>query len=386
MNVVTTKTNLVGALSIARKAVPSSTASKSQPILANVLLQVQGKRLRFSGTDMALYVTTWFDGEIAEVGGVALPAETLGRLLPDLPEEKVHLQVNPRSLATTLRCGDLSTTLRGLNPADYIVVPELPKEGIDVDPLALKTAIGRVLVGAAKDTAAKRPSFTGALFTLADGKLTLVCTDGVRLAYDTIEILPSSRTDVPASFLLSARPLRELQRVITEDAGRKVVISFDGKLIALRYAHVELISQVIADPFPEDAKSRVDAVAAKTVTTLRLDREELGKATRRAASVLDENARHIRFEIDPAGLPGKLRVVGQSKGVGEVTDLVSAEVSGQPLEVNIAPSMLQEGAATFNSAQVELRFAGPLRPIMLLADEKHPHRFFFAPVKVGEDG
>src|SRR5258706_1480089 len=149
------------------------------PALGGVLLEANGKQVRFAGTDLELAGEATLDASVDEAGSVVLPGRVLGEIARSLPAGAVRLETTGGQC--TLTCGAATFALRALPVGDFpsLAAPEGAPGGSVEAPL-FASAVGQVTRAASHDEA--RPALTGTLVDASKDKITLVSTDSYRLA------------------------------------------------------------------------------------------------------------------------------------------------------------------------------------------------------------
>ncbi len=160
------------------------------PVLANVLLEAKDGELLLTTTDMELSVSTQVAAEVTKAGVTTLPAKRLFSVIRELPSQPIQLSVDSKDSAT-IECGSSFFKIMGLSADDY---PEIPapeeNQSYALEPATLKHMLKCVQYAASVDET--RYVLNGILFSFNNKKLTVVATDGRRLA------LCENEVDFPA--------------------------------------------------------------------------------------------------------------------------------------------------------------------------------------------
>src|SRR6218665_1279275 len=184
------------------------------PILANVLIRKKGPQIELVTSDLEIQIRT-----SAELGGdegdyaVTVGAKKVGDILKSLPSDQtVSLTANQTKL--TLQAGKSKFTLQTLPAEDFPLVQEAADFGpaFSVPQKTLKGLINQVHFAMAVHDI--RYYLNGILF-VAEGKtLTLVATDGHRLALAQATL----EAEIPKQeVILPRKTVLELQRLLTDD-------------------------------------------------------------------------------------------------------------------------------------------------------------------------
>ncbi|MGA3171923.1 MAG: DNA polymerase III subunit beta, partial [Chthoniobacteraceae bacterium] len=191
------------------------------PILSNVLLEAEDGQLRLTTTDLDVGVRGGIEATIEKPGAATLPARRLFSIIHALPSAEVLLEVDSKSVAS-IRCGPSFFKILGLPQEEF---PPLPKfEGAKTFTLRqkdLKDGLRKTAYAISTDET--RYVLNGILFSFKDNKLTLVATDGRRLALVDLELeFPRSHE---VDIILPAKAVTELARLVSEEGDVKMSVS-----------------------------------------------------------------------------------------------------------------------------------------------------------------
>src|SRR5262249_40274850 len=151
------------------------------PILANLLLEASSKGLEVGASDLEITIRGTAKATVVREGSVTLPAGKLYEIARSLPEAEVQFKVLDRH-QVSISCERTRYRISGQPRDDF---PEFPKidgtKAIRLPAVLLRQMIERVSF--AITTEDPRYSMHGALLLIQGGSLTLVATDGYRLAF-----------------------------------------------------------------------------------------------------------------------------------------------------------------------------------------------------------
>ena len=157
------------------------------PILSNVLLQASDGQVRLTTTDLDVGVSGTIEAQVEKAGATTLPARRLATIVRELPASEIQVEVDSKNIAS-IRCGQSFFKILGLPEEEF---PPLPRFD---EAKSLHARASRQLRDALKKTAyaistdETRYVLNGILFSFKENKLTMVATDGRRLALVDIEM------------------------------------------------------------------------------------------------------------------------------------------------------------------------------------------------------
>ncbi len=264
------------------------------PILANVMLSVEGNLLRLTATDMEIAVVEEVAAEGARDGAVTAPASVLYEIVRKLADGSiVELDHGGGDAPLALRAGRYATSLNVLPVEDFpsMVAGDLPHE------FAIPAAVLRGLVDRTRfaiSTEETRYYLNGIYFHVArDGdtpKLRAVATDGHRLARVETD-LPAGAGDIPG-VIIPRKTVAELRKLLDEGAGT-VQVSLSETRIQFRVGAVILTSKLIDGTFPEYER----VIPKNNDRFLRVNKQAFADAVARVAAISQERSRPVKLAV-----------------------------------------------------------------------------------------
>ena len=302
------------------------------PILANVLMEAKGEEVRFLATDLEVALRSKCAASVAKPGSVTIPAKKLYEIVKALPETDVRIHEDKNGVKVAADRFD--SRIQTLPLDDYPTLPEPTGEGSVVLSGALVREMAEKIQFAmtSEDT---RYYLNGALFVLRGTDISLVATDGHRLAHVSV----SRRGDeVPAAaeesrVILPKKTVWELGRLLAEADGEIRYERGENHLFFTIGDRV-LISRMIEGQFP--AFERV--IPKNNDKRVEFERERITNAIRRVSLLSNERSRAIKFEIEK----DKVEVSSNSAEIGEAREVLPADYTGEPLQICFNAQYVQD--------------------------------------------
>lgn len=321
MELVVRKSDLLRELQFFQGIVERKT---TLPVLANVLVQAEGESVELAATDTEVGLRSRCAAAVAKSGAVTLPAKKLYEIIKALPETDVRIEQDKSGVKVAAeRFESRLSTL----PRDEF--PQLPDAGDAVATLprdSFKHMVEKTQFAmTGEDT---RYYLNGALFVLKPAQMTLVATDGHRLALVTVPReggdATSSDDDDGVKVLLPRKTTLELSKLLGEG---KEAIAYERSEnhLFFRVEGRTLISRMMDAQFP--AYERV--IPKGNDKTVTFDRERINNAVRRVALLSNERSRAVKFQI----APGKVEVTSSSPEVGEAREELLVDYEGDALQI-----------------------------------------------------
>jgi DNA polymerase III subunit beta len=354
---------LVAKLAIVSRAVSTRTAVQ---ILAGILLRAENGELHLAATDMELSLRTSLGANVDEEGAVVVQGRTFVDIARLLPADEVQIAYRPEEGVVHITCGNYSSRLHTYAVEDFPRLPEVsaaPTFGVDAD--TLLATVSQVSRSASRDES--RPVLTGILVRFEREQLVMAATDSYRLS---VKETPLEGSQQELEAIIPARALTELGRVATGVG--ELDLGVHENQVVFRAGDVTLTTRRIDGQFP-NYKQLLPETFERTVT---LARGELLEVVRRVSVMAQRNA-PLRMRFNE----GELTVSAQTQDVGEATETLAVDWTGDPLEIGFNPEFLREGVESVTSDQLELNLISPLRPAVIKG-EGDDFRYLIMPIRL----
>jgi DNA polymerase-3 subunit beta len=288
--------------------------------------------------------------DVESEGTAVVPGKSLFELVRRLPPGPLALEAPDDGHDLALRFGEADYRLATLSAADFPdVAPPAGGEQLTVDRAAFAETVASVARAASRDQS--RPVYTGISMTVAAGSLTLVATDGHRLAVKTTPV----RADAEISHLLiPARALEELVRLPTSDD--LLVIGVTANRVTFEVGGFLLTSRRLDGHF-QPYESLVNGAFAHVAT---VSRGPLLEAVERAMVMVARNSPvELSFESDDVVVQVTTAELGRARERLALTE------AGPSLTVAVNAAYLRDGLALVRGERVRLQMNDGLRPIVM---------------------
>lgn len=343
--------DLAGAVNAASKIVNGHT---TVPILSNVLVVADGSEIRVRATDLELTLEQRLDGAISESGSVTVPAKLFSGYLGNLPAGEV--EVSGGSTRTSVKAQRSNYDFHALPAEEY---PPLPaaQAGMHIRMPAGKLREGvQAAIFAASNEEARGAVLMGTLVEIEGDSLTLVATDGYRLAKWQTRL--EAGIEGSAKFVVPSRALGEAARnmsgtdtvelTVHGSAGNQLAIVSGGTAIYVRLVDGSYpnYQQVIPQQFDRSITVNVSALIG---------------ALKRAELVAGDRASMVKL----AFADQRLAVTANSEATGNAYEELEIEQTGEDLTIAFNARYLIEVLNHLDSSHAVLEFLGPLSPVAI---------------------
>ena len=293
------------------------------PILANVLMDAKGSEVRLAATDLEVGLKSRCPAKIEKPGSLTLPAKKLFEIVKALPDTDVLIQEDKNGVKVA--ADRFESRLQTMSRDDFPAMPD--GGGGSGGDATLPRDITRQMVAktqfaiTGEDT---RYFLNGALLVLRPNDMSMVATDGHRLALVTAprESAPGAPDELRV--IVQKKTLLELGRLLGEP-GDEVTFEKGENHLFFRFAERVLVSRMIDGQFP--AYERV--IPKGNDKAVEFDRDRLTNAVKRVALLANERSRSVKFQIDA----GEVTVTSNSSEFGEAKEVIPVEYSGPSVTI-----------------------------------------------------
>ncbi|HZR64670.1 MAG TPA: DNA polymerase III subunit beta [Terriglobales bacterium] len=372
MEITVSKFELLRELSATQGVVERKTTI---PILSNYLFEAGGDRLSLTATDLDLSLRTSCNAKVKKEGSCTIPARKLHDYVKLLPDADITIKLLENHWVS-IRCGRSNTKMVGMARSNFPSLPVFPTAGVVKIPAqVLRGMIARTSFAIANEES--RYTLNGALMVLKPESITMVATDGHRLAH--VERAGEKFEGVSGELktLVPKKCMDELRTLV--DAAEDVeTIDFakDESTLFFRIGPRLLTSRQLTGQFPN-----YEAVLPKDNSkSIALHGEDLAGAISRVAQFADERSRAVRLKLEK----GELKLSASSTETGESEDSIETDYNGEPLTIGFNAQYITDFLKAVGNGDVRLELkdaqsAGQLRPA---ESEDYKYRYIVMPMRI----
>ena len=340
------------------------------PVLANVLIRKVGAQVQLTTSDLEIQIRTQADlGGDDQSFATTVGARKLIDILKTLPgDQKVSLESQQSRLI--LKGGKSKFTLQTLPAEDFPLVQESPSFGpvFSVPQKTLKSLMSQVSFAMAVHDI--RYYLNGILFVAEGKKLSLVATDGHRLAFASAEL----DVEVPKQeVILPRKTVLELQRLLSDKEGA-IDMQFAANQARFTFDGMEFVTKLVEGKFPD--YNRVIPRNHQNIVVL--GRQPLLAALQRAAIMTSEKFKGVRLSLEP----GVLRLAANNADQEEAVDELDIEYSGDAIEMGFNVTYLIDALANMSQDMVRMELAdGNSSALLTIPDNEH-FKYVVMPMRI----
>jgi len=346
------------------------------PILSNFLIEAADDKLTITGTDLDQSMKTSCPAKVKKPGSCTIPARKLYDYIKLLGDGEISIKLLENHWVQ-IRAGRSNTKMVGMARANFPQVPEFPESSVTKIPTSsLKNLISKTIFAISNEES--RYTLNGALLVLKAESLTMVATDGHRLAH--IEKGSESLGNISGEkkTLIPRKALAELQSLLSATDEEYLDFADDDQTLFFRIGHRTLTSRKLTGQFPN-----YEAVMPRDNNKFVVVRsEDLNASIQRVAQFADERSGAIKIRVEQ----NELKISSSSTDSGESEDVIETPYNFDAIMVGFNSAYLLDFLkATGNSGEVRLEFkdaqsAGQMRPEDVSDDYKY--RYIIMPMRI----
>src|SRR5437588_5777306 len=346
---------------------------KTIPFLVMVLLRAEGGELKIAATDLEIGLKSVCVSKTTVPGTITLPAKRLYEIVRALPDKEIKFKRGEANWVT-VTCGSSRFRIAGLPPDDFPALAE-PKSALAKIPSdALAKLITRTIF--AISTEDSKYTLSGALLLLKPGSITMVATDGHRLAHvEKSETLEDVSEEIKV--LVPRKAMSELVRMISESADTETVgFSRDDTHLFFDMGKRLLISRMLTGQFPN-----YEAVLPRNNDRIiTVNREEVAGAIKRVAILSDERSHSVKLALTS----GAMELTASHSDLGEAHETLEVDYTKEDLQVGFNFQYLLDFLTTADEPEVSFEFKDSESAAQLKAQpaSDYTYRYVVMPMRI----
>ena len=353
MNLTITKEQISHGLQSVQNVVSTRT---TLPILSNVLLRADGNRLEMTATDLDVTITCSVEATVKKPGATTMPVKKLFGIVRELANPEIELETDEKNV-TSLRSGSSFFKIRGLGAEEFPPPPKFKEDKKVVLPQEkIKGMLRKTSFAISTDES--RYVLNGIYMMLKEHKLTMVATDGRRLALVDEEVDVSEKSQ--GEFIVPAKAVNELNRLLQDKGEVDIRYTDNQAAFALKDDKgfsVLIVTKLIEGSYPNYRQ----VIPGETKERIALAREEFMHALRRAEIMTSDKQNSVKLNFTK----NNLAITANSPDVGEARESLAINYKGKDMAIAFNPSYVIDPLNALTTDEVFLELIDELSPGVL---------------------
>lgn len=320
-------------------------------ILQNVLLEAKDKQLFMTATDLDISIRSVVPCEVINEGSTTLPAKLLFNTVGKAAEGPVEVDVDAADRAI-VSASSATFNIPGMSVVDYPTLPE-DQNSFEyvIQQITLREMLRKTAYAATQDDTHK--NLRGVLMSFKDGKLTMVATDGRRLALVEHEIELS--VEAERDIILPSKVVAELQRSLTTDGDARITI--EKSQVSFNLGDTRIYSKLLDEVYPNYRQ----VIPASTAEHIVIDRQLLLSALDRASVMMLDESNSTKLTFDS----NQLTVAATASDGSSARDIVPIKYDGQKIEIVFNPNYVMDPLKAIDEDEVTIELNSGTQPALL---------------------
>jgi DNA polymerase-3 subunit beta len=369
MKVSIAKDQLLTGLQAVQNVVSSRT---TLAILSNVLIRATGNRLEMTATDLDVSVSLAVAASVQVEGAVTLPAKKLFGITRELAAPEIELVLGDKSVVS-IQAGTSFYKIHGMPAEDFPSLPTFAEQKVvTLQQQRLKSMLRKTSFAVSTDES--RFVLNGIYFSLKEDKVSLVATDGRRLALTDEEVeLPEG---AEGDFIVPTKAINELNRLLGAGA---VDIRFGDNQVGLTLHPSEegghatyVISKLVDGTYPNFRQ----VIPQESLERVTLPREELLQALKRAEIMTSDKSNSVKM----AFTKNQLAITANTQDVGEARETLTINYKGKDIAIAFNPTYLMDPLKALETDEIFFEISDELSPGVVKCNE--PFLYVIMPMRM----
>lgn len=351
------------------KSVQNIVAGKGAlAILQNVLLEAKDNQLIMTTTDLDISIKTVEECEVIEAGSSTLPVKLLFNAINKVAEGEVLIEIDSQERAV-ITAGNAKFKLAGLPEKEF---PKLPKDEeayeYKIQQNKFKEMLKKVAYSASQDDT--RRTLKGVLISFKDSKLTMVATDGRRLAmiFEEVEFPQSAERDI----VLPSKAVAELQRSLSNEG--EISLMIQNSQICFKLEKVTIYSKLVDDVYPNYRQ----VIPTSTSECIAVDRQQLLDALERASVMTIDETHSTKLTFEN----GKLTVSSAVSDIGEAKDVVPIKYANNKIEIMFNPNFVMDPLKVIEDDEITININDGHSPAVIKCAVANNFLYVLMPLRI----
>ncbi len=350
MKLTIAKEQLLAGLQAVQNVVGSRT---TLPILSNVLLSAADGHLELTATDLDVTIACSVVATVERPGRTTLPVKKLFGIVRELPASEIELDVDEKAVCS-VRAGASFFKINGLAAEEFPPLPSFKQaRAVSLPQEKLKAMLRKTSFAVSTDES--RYVLNGIFFSLKDHKVTLVATDGRRLALTDEETEISA--EAQADFIVPTKAINEVNRLL--GGAGSVELKYSENQVSFTTAGegqmgVLIISKLVDGNYPNYRQ----VIPGECQERISLPREEFLGALRRAELMTSDKSNSVKLGFSR----NQLSITANTPEVGEARENLAINYKGKDFAIAFNPAYLMDPLKALETDEIAFELIDELSP------------------------
>lgn len=370
MKFTLSKSKLAGYLQSALQVAPTKPAL---PILSNVMVEALEKKIKISATDLDISVTATLECNVSKRGVAVIPARILHDIIKELPETDIVIEQSGSRVEISALNGLYKVPCVSVD--DYPTLPAINlKKQVMIPAQELVDMIKKTTFACSMDET--RPALNGVLWQIKDDKMSMVATDGHRLARVSCE--STKLKGMNEDIIVPPKALNLLTKFVS-DSHDDVGVIFDENTLTFNLNDIVLTTRLIEGPYPNYEQ----VIPQSNNRSIRINRDELTSAVKRVSILSNALTHQVKFSANNKKL---ILSSTNSDFGGEGRETLNCDFEGDNIELGYNATYVTDVLGRIESEDVIIELESPVSAGVVYGAETEKDRYLclLMPLRLAE--
>ena len=342
-----------------------STKHVSLPVLQCVRLEAKKDKVVIQATNLELSIEIPIEGQVAEEGVVAVPAQIFLQSIQFISDSEITLKTEEQVLLIETK--NTNTSIKTFDVEEFPTLNQFQGEELKLTGQTFSFGIKSVAF-AASQTSIKPELGSVYIQQKKEHSLTFVATDSFRLMEKTV-----SQKDLifDQSIMIPQKNALELSRVCDVLSSDPVLVVNDNQC-ALKFSNgVYIASRLVSGSFPDYAQIIPKEYSTHTIVL----KDDLAKSFKKTSIFLNK-FRQVSLTVTE----NSLTVSSQNNDVGHTTDTIKAQTNGDDITLSFNQQYIMDPLSHVTEDSIKLSFAGIGRAMVITGLNDKNLRYLVMPM------
>jgi len=376
MKIITLRTNLQKIINLIQRII---TKNPKLPILENILIEVENKKIKISATNLELGLNIWLKGKINGEGKVCIPINLISNIINNSKDERIEL--NTENLNLIIKSDNYSAIIKGYDYNDFPIIPNLntilssikDKEKENILELSIKEI--KELISQLENIVTiseTHPELSGIYLKFKKNEIEAVATDSIRLGIKKIKI---AENNINKNIILPLISFYELIQILNLKEHESVKIIINDNQIVFDFDNIYFVSRLINGNYPNYEQ----IIPKEFNIILKLNKQEFINQLK-LVSLFTSNNNDIKLEI--LNKENKIKLTSQTQQ-GSSSAIIKADIEGRGLEgIIFNYKFILDGLNNIKDKNnIIFKIQNESTPILIEGVEKDTFNYILMPIK-----
>jgi DNA polymerase-3 subunit beta len=352
MNLTISKEQILNGLQAVQNVVSSRT---TLPILSNVLMRTNGDRLELVATDLDVTISCSVEAKVKKQGASTVPVRKLFGIIRELANGDIDLEVDEKNF-THIKAGSSFYKINGLSADEFPPLQFKEDKKVVLPQETVKGMMKKTSFAISSDES--RYVLNGIFISLKDHKMTMVATDGRRLALVDEEVDVNDQST--GEFIVPSKAVNELNRLLGDKGEVEIRFAENQASFTLKDekgSNIVIVTKLIEGNYPNYRQ----VIPAETKERVSMVREEFLHALRRAEIMTSEKSNSVKLSFGK----NRLEITANSPEVGEAKETLAINYKGPEMAIAFNPKYMIDPLNALANDEVFLELIDELSPGIL---------------------